>query len=210
MGGSISGRGISGATKSQSQIAEQNALLAMDGDGVEARPVYQLQKLQNMTIPEDLSDLDKVDSVPGSLIDGFYSASELGGIYGFLTKTGMNYDDSWRGTTLASSSLMTSSSRAFWDSSLGGVGGALSEIGRRYFPRDPNKDYYSPIRNTMPDWLPGIEGAEDFLHGDPYVKIQKAKCVFQVKPTKSFINFIQMGQEQVNMQTMVYLIDLEF
>src|SRR5699024_8199148 len=114
-------------------------------------------------------------SLKGSTLDAFYSASELTGIYGFLTKTGMDYDESWRGTTLASSNLMTSPNRAFWDMDLGGLGGALSEIGRRYAPRDPNKNYYSPIRNTMPDWLPGIEGSIDFLHGDPYVKVKKGE-----------------------------------
>lgn len=175
VGGSITGRGISGSSKSQSQIAEQNYALAQQAKGVEAAPIYQLHKLKNMTIEQNLSDMEQVDTIAGSALDAFYSASELGGIYGFLTKTGIGYEESWRGTTLAPSSLMSSPSRAFWDMNLGGLGGSLSEIGRRYVPRDPNKDYYSPIRNTMPDWLPGLGEQEDFLHGDPYTKIQKGE-----------------------------------
>lgn len=175
VGGSIIGRGVSGATRAQNVLAEQNYELAQMGDGVEAGTVNSLMKLRNMGVPQDIDSIGQLDNLTGLLKDGFYSASELGGIYGFLTKTGIGYEESWRGTTLAPSTLMTSPSRAFWDMNLGGAGGALSEIGRRYVPRDPNKDYYSPIRNTMPEWLPGIGSSTDFLHGDPYAKIQKGE-----------------------------------
>lgn len=175
VGGGIGpGRG-SGAQKSQDIIAAENYELALLGEGVDVGTVGSLHKLRNMAMPEDLSRIGQLDNLRGMLTDGFYSASELSGIYGFMTKTGIGYDESWRGTTLAPSTLMSSPSRAFWDMNLGGAGGALSEIGRRYVPRDPNKDYYSPIRNTMPDWLPSIGDPIDFLHGDPYAKIQKGE-----------------------------------
>lgn len=174
-GTSSLGGSLTGAEKTKSVLAAENLQLAMAGKGIEVGPTSSLHKLRNMGLEADLSSMERVDSIKGQVLDAFYSASELGGIYGFATKTGIGYEESWRGTTLASSSLMTSPSRAFWDMNLGGAGGALSEIGRRYAPRDPNKNYYSPIRNTMPDWLPSIGDPIDFLHGDPYVKIQKGE-----------------------------------
>ncbi|MFE4029163.1 hypothetical protein ACFX4N_23700 [Priestia sp. YIM B13551] len=173
--GSAPGNGTSFELTKQ-QLAMENWQLAQEGKGKKANALGYMQKLSgNMSTPEDLDDVMQLDSIANTLTDGFYSASELGGIYGFLTKTGIGYTESWRGTTLAPSTLMTSPSRSFWDLSLGGVGGPLSEIGRRYIPRDPNKNYYSPIRNTMPEWLPGIESYTDFLHGDPYTKIKQGE-----------------------------------
>lgn len=156
-------------------IADRNFELSAAGQGVESGTISSLQKLDNMHIDPNISNLERVDGVQGMLNEAFYSASEITGIYGFFTKWQAGYDEAWRGTTLASSSLMTSPNRALWDQNLGGFGGSLSEIGRRYAPRDMNKNYYSPIRNTMPEWLPGIEGFRDFLHGDPYIKVPKGE-----------------------------------
>lgn len=177
LGGGIgAGVGTGGGTESIREVlAGQNYALAEVGDGTVAGTVGSLHKLKNQMLPENMDSIGTIDDMRGMLTDGFYSASELSGIYGFMTKTGIGYNESWRGTTLAPSSLMSSPSRAFWDMNLGGAGGSLSEIGRRYAPRDPNKDYYSPIRNTMPDWLPGVGEPTDFLHGDPYVKVQKGE-----------------------------------
>lgn len=66
------------------------------------------------------------------------------------------------------SGRIMSQSRNFWDRSLGGLGG-LSEFYRRI---NPNRDYEteyvgSPIRNTMPDWMP-----RQYLTGDPYIKVK--------------------------------------
>lgn len=82
-----------------------------------------------------------------------YNAGEFGGMYGFLSKTAFGFEESGRGTTLESSERFSSYNNFFWEKEFGGLGGDLSEIGRRYLPRDPNKDYYNPIRNTMPAWL---------------------------------------------------------
>jgi uncharacterized protein (UPF0335 family) len=63
-------------------------------------------------------------------------------------------------------------SNRFWEMNLGGFGGQLSEIGRRFVRRDDGKlEQYNPIRNTMPDWLPGGDYFINFLEGDPYSKI---------------------------------------
>lgn len=111
----------------------------------------------------------------GVLRDIKYSAGEFGGMYGFLSKTAFGFEESGRGLTLESSDRFSSYNNHFWENELGGAGGDLSEIGRRYLPRDPNKDYYNPIRNTMPGWMPGPGYFTDFLHGDPYAKISKGE-----------------------------------
>lgn len=158
-------------------IANANYQLVSDGMGKESIALSKLNKLHDPNLVFDIRDAEHISSLKGQLMDSIYSAGELAGIYGFATKTMFGFDESWRGTTLAPSSLMTSYSRSFWDMNLGGYGGSLSEIGRRYVPRDMNKIYYSPIRNTMPDFLPGIEGGltGDFLHGDPYIKVQRGE-----------------------------------
>ncbi len=73
---------------------------------------------------------------------------------------------------IASPNRATSINQAYYQQYLGSLFGA-SEFLRRTIP-----NYYSmydleynPIRNTMPDWLPGSDHYIDFQHGDPYSKI---------------------------------------
>lgn len=64
----------------------------------------------------------------------------------------------------------------FWDLDLGGAAGS-SELIRRMYPSKRNQiETYNPIRNTMPDWLPG-EGdkSENFQIGDPFKKIPEGE-----------------------------------
>lgn len=171
--GSGGGGNITIKDMARSALATQNRLSI--AAGTPAYPISQYGKLVNPDLPSKMSDLDYVDSWSGIGRDMFYSASEIGGMYGFLTKTAIGFEESGRGGAWAPSTLMTSYARSFWDLNLGGMGGQLSEIGRRYLPRDPNKDYYSPIRNTMPDWVPGSEYFVDFKHGDPYIKIPRGE-----------------------------------
>jgi intein/homing endonuclease len=48
-----------------------------------------------------------------------------------------------------------------------------TEVIRRLYPhRRRQIELYNPLRNQMPDWLPGAgERSEDFLHGDPLTKV---------------------------------------
>lgn len=111
-------------------------------------------------------------NIDGPWREVMYNASESAGLFGFLAKAGANWEEANPRTMLQSSDQFSSYSRSFWDKELGGLGGDISEIFRRYVPRDPNnRNYYNPIRNTMPGWLPGQEYFTDFQHGDPYVKI---------------------------------------
>jgi hypothetical protein len=193
-GGSSSGSGMSGqmvaaGSLAQMDLTSRNNLLAAGGTGAPALTIDRYAKMLDPNMVVDSSKVGTVDNPLGTVRDAFYSASEIGGMYGFLTKTALGFDESGRGMTWASSNLMTSYSRQFWDMSLGGLGGQISEIGRRYVPRDPNKEYYSPIENTMPDWLPGLDYFLDFQHGDPYVKLKKGEMRL---PGKSYETLYQL------------------
>ncbi len=119
----------------------------------------------------DVTNQNALFSKDGVSRDVFYNLGEFAGIYGFGSKTLLGWDESGRGQTLESSDLFSNYNRDFWDMNLGGLGGDLSEIGRRYIPRDPNRHYYNPIRNEMPLWMPGPGYFTDYLHGDPYSKV---------------------------------------
>jgi len=75
---------------------------------------------------------------------------------------------------LESASRIASVRRAYWDASLGDPFG-MTEAYRRLNPRRDRGQYYSPIRNLMPDWMPGEEYFIDFLTGDPYAKVQRGE-----------------------------------
>jgi hypothetical protein len=100
-----------------------------------------------------------------------FSAKELGGIYGFLGETML-------GNPLQRKSILQSANRAYsmehqwWDdANMGGLGGMISEIGRRFLPhRMHYMTEVNPIRNTMPAWLPGGDYFTNFHQGDLYQK----------------------------------------
>ena len=102
--------------------------------------------------------------------------SNVYGLKGFLSQT-MFYGEFNEGATRVETSSYTySANRSFWDSNLGGLGGELSEISRRFIHKKDNKtEFLNPIRNTMPTWMPGSNYFTDFLHGDPYSKIMNGE-----------------------------------
>lgn len=130
---------------------------------------------EQVTIPEGVRS---ASSAPFRLGETYYSVTEIGGIYGYMATqvTGDIQDDYpvWQ-----NASDMTSYSRQFWDMSIGGFDfftGDISEIGRRFIPRERTDiEEINPIRNTMPEWMPGPEYFDDFKHGDPYVKIKRGE-----------------------------------
>jgi hypothetical protein len=178
IGGVGGGRGSHGASGSvRAQMALINSAMADIGGpalGVTGKNIHSVSSLEDLRDPDvisNLSDIGSMASMGGTLRDSVYSAGEIGGIYGFLSKAAVGFDESGRGMVLDTSSRMTSYSRAWWDNEMGGLGGGISEIFRRYVPRDPNKNYWNPIRNRMPYWMPGADYFVDFQHGDPYVKV---------------------------------------
>lgn len=116
-------------------------------------------------------------SAKGIIGEQVYRMTEMIGLWGFelsdiKQKTTGSPDWFDQEQQLESARRMYGAEREYWDMELGG-GVGTTELIRRLVPHKRNQiDLYNPIRNTMPDWLPGAgDKGPDFLHGDPYVKV---------------------------------------
>lgn len=119
--------------------------------------------------------------IKGLIGEQIYRMTEMIGLPGFvmtsikekLTGTPDLFDQQ---AHLESSRRMFGAERAYWDLELGGGLGTTEALRRLYPHRRRQIPLYNPIRNTMPDWLPGA-GARgpDFLHGDPYTAIKEGE-----------------------------------
>lgn len=108
----------------------------------------------------------------------YNSITDFFGMKGFELRTFATGEANKDAKTVETSGYAYSFNRKFWDQNLGGFGGIggtgeeASEIFRRFVQkRNNNIDYINPIRNTMPDWMPGRDYFTDFKHGDPYTKV---------------------------------------
>lgn len=101
--------------------------------------------------------------------DMTHSIKQLSGIYGFLSD--FTFGEQSYTFEYEHAGNMTSFSRHFWDAQVGGIGGQVMEIARRFFPsEDKSRIRYNPLRNNMEEWLP-----EKFLTGDPYASLPKGE-----------------------------------
>jgi len=106
-----------------------------------------------------------------------YKLTEVIGLRGFVSESiraGVTGSKNlFAGPVMEDAGRIGSARRAFWDTDIGG-GMGTTEFVRRLLPAERIKPWerYNPIRNQMPDWLPGPEYYMDFLHGDPYAKIK--------------------------------------
>lgn len=73
---------------------------------------------------------------------------------------------------MQSASEIGSIKRKYWDASLGDPAG-VTEAYRRLNPRKNRGQYWNPLQNTMPEWLPGEDYFVNFQMGDPYAKIPR-------------------------------------
>lgn len=183
-GGSLSGTGTAVGGTVLGGLASQQALMRINQSLVDGRTVNrndQVSRAGTLLNPNTVRSMNQVTN-PQALLDPDgvwrdlqYNMGEFAGMYGFLGNTALGFDQGGRGATLETSARFNSLNDQFWDMGLGGLGGDFSEIFRRYLPRDPNRDYYNPIRNQMPGWLSGQNYFTDFLHGDPYNKVAKGE-----------------------------------
>ena len=129
-------------------------------------PSYRATQQAKLDYTEQMIDMNtKADYVH----DMIYSAKQLTGMYGFLFDQIVDTPKAYR---LEHAGKMASFSRQFWDESIGGFGGNIMEIARRFFPHeDHNVENINPIRNTMEEWLPAR-----FQTGDPYTKVTKGEA----------------------------------
>jgi hypothetical protein len=157
-----------------------------DGEGMSLGNEYALYKhLPPGFGRERLTELGEI--LPGAPIspygfrgvfsEQFYRITEMLGLPGFMfeaTKEAATGEGQWftQEARLESARRAYGVERDFWDRELGG-GFGVGEVIRRFFPhRQRAVPLYNPIRNLMPQWLPGPgERAPDFLHGDPMTKV---------------------------------------
>lgn len=121
---------------------------------------------------EGAKDPTNPNGIINSAQTQFNVSAEVAGIYGFVTKMAVG-DSMYDPTMLESSGHMMSMNREFWDKDLGGFGGELSEIARRFIPkRRRDVEYINNIENNMPEWMPGSDYFIDFHKGDPFTKVK--------------------------------------
>lgn len=110
-----------------------------------------------------------------------YRMTEMVGLPGFLESTlkekltgSQDWFDQYK--QLESARRIDSMERWYWDQELGDMFMTNEGLRRLYPHRRRQIDLYNPIRNTMPEWMPGPgEKSPDFLHGDPYTKVQEGE-----------------------------------
>lgn len=108
--------------------------------------------------------------------DTFDQVTNLQGMIGFMTKAFVTGDMDVNRQVIESSDYAYSFNRGFWDANIGGSGGELMEIFRRFIPqRRKDVEWINPIRNTQASWMPGEDYFIDFKHGDPYTKVAKGE-----------------------------------
>ena len=106
----------------------------------------------------------------------FNTLADFFGMKGFETQAFITGEANVGAKTIEDSNYAYSFNKSFWDENLGGFGGDASEIFRRFVQkRNTGTEYINPIRNTMPSWMPGRGYFTDFLHGDPYSKIDNGE-----------------------------------
>jgi endonuclease YncB( thermonuclease family) len=102
--------------------------------------------------------------------------ADVAGLKGFALQAFVTGEANQDARMIENSGYAYSINNDFWEANLGGLGGELSEITRRFIPkRNNNVEYVNPIRNTMPVWMPGSDYFTDFKHGDPYSKVDNGE-----------------------------------
>lgn len=122
------------------------------------------RKMTNIKDPRDSS---------WRIQEGIENWSEPLGVYKWIVGDELLGRDPYGGkTVIQRADASYNASNRFWESELGSLGSQMSEIGRRFIRRDDGMlETYNPVRNTMPDWLPGDDYFINFQIGDPYEKL---------------------------------------
>jgi hypothetical protein len=119
------------------------------------------------------SQVDRL-SAPGGLgfavNESYYQTREMMGLRGFALERLLG-DPGKPQMMLQSSSRYAGYERRFWDQQMGGAGGDLSEVMRRFLPhRRRDIQEYNPMPNNMPSWMPSnTDYFQDYQHGDFYL-----------------------------------------
>jgi hypothetical protein len=124
------------------------------------------------------ADADLVDFQSGARV-GAKNLSDLWGLYGWMGRSAL------KGATgvqlqgpvneIDTPSRAYGWARRWYDLNLGGMGGELNELGRRFLPSPGRGNRYNPVPNMMPGWMPGPEYMVDYRHGDPYTAVPRGE-----------------------------------
>ena len=164
----------------------RNALGSINRDYTENRPVKRIQERYGENLRFELGETPKGSPMdPGDPRQVFgeqaYRMTELAGLVGFSfssLKGMITGEEEFFGQEerLQTARRSYGAEREYWDLSIGG-GLGTTEFFRRLYPhRRRQIQEYNPIRNTMPDWMPGPgQKSPDFLHGDPFIKIKEGE-----------------------------------
>lgn len=127
------------------------------------------------TRPQMQQPMDVVDprSMGWKAQEMFENWTEPFGVYKWILNDEVLGINPYQGkAVIQQADYATSLSAKFWESNIGSLGASFSEFARRFMrPYDGQVEYYNPIRNTMPEWMPGSNYMIDFKTGDPYSKI---------------------------------------
>jgi hypothetical protein len=151
---------VAGSSGAGSGSAEVQANLTAINRGIASgvvgggMPIGGLSALRNADYVDNIMDLGSMSDIGFQLAESYYSSTEILGMYGFMMNTVTGEFNPTK-PILADSRNITGYRRAFWDMNLGGMGGDVSEIGRRFIPHDRPFDTYNPYENKMPGWVPG-------------------------------------------------------
>lgn len=114
--------------------------------------------------PESVTYSNPAEDLYGSVKDQM-------GIYGWLLETAT--EERPTGLRMSDASYGYGLSTRAWELNIGGIGGEVSEIGRRFLRKRPGTlDYFNPVPNSFyGSWLPGDGSYINLQRGDPYAKI---------------------------------------
>jgi len=155
---------------------------AISQDNLESSLIFNsgYSPVSTSTIP--MANIEAPNNLLSRASDAMYYSKEMLGLRGFLAGTAITSSLGLPGEQLNmmqpeydNSSYAYSARRSFWDQNLGGLFG-MSEYIRRLMPKH-KYDYrkINPLRNNMPDWMPGIGNYINFKTGDPFVKVSKGE-----------------------------------
>lgn len=142
--------------------------------GVNTRVSINDMNTFDVPVGNDSPDIDR--GFMYSLGEQYNTFADVAGLRGFITQQFVTGYPNQESRVIENSGYAYSINNDFWEENLGGLGGNLSEITRRFVQqRNKNTEYVNPIRNTMPSWMPGSSYFTDFKHGDPYSKIDNGE-----------------------------------
>lgn len=141
----------------EAALAQTNRQITASKRPVREPKPSAIGRFTDPTLPQTLDEVynpNHIFSKHGTAEAALANLAQFSGLQGFIRKTLSGLDiDSQKTRYLQTSDEFQSYSRRFWDKNLGGLGGDLSEIGRRYISNSPQDNRYNPIRNEMPDWM---------------------------------------------------------